>query len=170
MIKSLNHLKYRFGQDRITINQKDIDAFNEIIGFYQETQSRVLEKQELFLKLFLEMFLQETTIHSLTAQSAVEKLKNVLKNDIEDYYKLVADEIPLLRFQYQLQEKGITPLYTAENGKIKVNNSEAVLKKNEALIKKNQKVLEKALTTEMTPQQAKTYMQGIIMQVIREVK
>lgn len=170
MIKAINHLKFRFGQDRININNKDLEALNEVIRFYNDVQQKTLNSQELFLKLFLEMFLQETTIHSRTSIEAVRKIENVLKNNVDDYYKLLAEEIPLLRFEYQLKEHGAIPAYTVEEGKIKLNNSQEVQKKNKEILDKNQKLLIRALQTEMTPEQAKDFLRPLIFEMINNLK
>lgn len=156
--KAIKHLKWRFGQDRINVSQKDIDALKDIIEMYNSVEEQALSNQKLFIKLFIDSFLKHTVITGKTSKQTIKEMERLLAIPVSEYYAKMKEEIPYLRFNAVLEEKDIIPLYEFKNGSIKVNNSEAVFSANSKKIIKNQKLLAQALTKEYTDAELKSFL------------
>lgn len=164
--KSIKHLKWRFSQDRITVSKKDIDALNEIIKTYNEMEKSTLDRNNLFIKLFIDNFLKQTSVAGRTSSEAMAEINKLLKIPVAEYYEKMKSEIPLLRFNVLVDKFNITPLYQVKDGKVRVNNSDDVIEKNEKNIKKNEKLLKEALTTEFSDQELKQFLDSTMFKML----
>lgn len=78
---ALSRLKWRFEQGKeFKPNETDIEAFNEILKYYSDTQEKQFEANELFAKLYLYIFMRilENDKSTVFDNNARKKIGNIL--------------------------------------------------------------------------------------------
>jgi hypothetical protein len=164
--QDLKHLKYRLSQDRITVNDKDKEALNNIILFSNDAASKTLERNKLFVKLFIDTFLKLTSIKGESSTGAIKEIERLLVIPVEEYYHKMRKEVPELRFKALSDKLGLIPLYEVKEGLIKVNNDDLTEKHNKAILDKYHKKLAVALTRDYTEKELKDFLDAKLFQLI----
>lgn len=104
--KAINRIYWRFGGNGNTkpfpVNQGDVDAFNSINEYFEATQSKQYESNELFAKLYIYLFTQNLEHYKTT----------VYDNEIRKKIGSILDK-PLFQLIEELQESlNQSELYT----------------------------------------------------------
>jgi hypothetical protein len=84
MKKAIERLKWRMGNETFRPNKNDVEAINEIITFYNDFESRVFERQELFAKLYVYLFMKvlEQDKSTVFENEARRKIGNILEKPL----------------------------------------------------------------------------------------
>lgn len=164
--QDLKHLKYRFSQERLSVNEQDIKALNNIILFTNDTAKKALDKNKLFTKLFIDAFLNLTVCHNHSSKEALKEMERLLAIPLEEYYHKMRREIPYLRFNALSEKIGIIPMYEIKEGVIKANMNENRETHNAEIIAKHVQKLELALTRTYTEKELKNFLDAELFKLI----
>lgn len=158
--EAIKHLKFRFGQDRITIGEKDISALNHIIRSFNLLQEKKAKEDTVFQKLFINEFLSQSIRNGKTGKDALNEIERLLKIPMEQFWWNLENETPYLKLAKKLKKIGYVDLYEYENEdepiKIRGEKDEA---NNKKLVKENYEALADCLKTNVGFETLKSYLQ-----------
>lgn len=169
-MKEIMHLKKRFASKRFNVNDDDVKALNGIIKHVNETQNATLNRNKLFIKLFLSNFLDETVISGKSAHEALEEIKRLLSIPMSEYYEKMREQVPLMRLEKLADKKGVMRLYTKKGAKNIFNSYETRAKHNEPIFKKYKREMELALTTDYTKEELDVFIKNTLFKLLTDEK
>lgn len=100
--QSLKHLKWRLSSEKIIPNEKDIEAFNNVVAYISLTEQQAQDRNKIFVKLF-------TYILTFNSRFYQHNVKRVL-NDIEDCLKETVYE-GIKKFHVNIPMCNVTQLW-----------------------------------------------------------
>lgn len=149
--QSLKHLKWRLSSDKIIPNQKDIDAFNNIVAYINLSEQNEFNNNKIFVKLFTYILTFNSRFYSNNVKKVLNDIEECLKDTVYNSIKKFHVNIPMCNIE-QLWIKHDTIYVDVENPLTfacmeKIKNAEL------EQYAKFEKQLKESLKTEYTEEQ-----------------
>jgi len=130
-MKELKRLAYTIGNGNKP-NENDVKALNGVIEYFNNERKRDLQNNELFAKLFINVFKNDLIKSNGDYQKTLNTLKMIFKIDIHAHYDSLHSEINQIEFDnlcaYLDISAGISLIEEEKNDKIIKDNSETLSK------------------------------------------
>ena len=85
-------------------NQTDADALNKLIDYVSEERSRLLNNYNLFARLFVIVFKNESIRNGGNYQKSLDNIRMHLKIDLESQIESFNREVNQLRLENQIED------------------------------------------------------------------
>ena len=120
-MRDLNRLKYTI-TNRTKPNDQDLEAINNLEKYISDLRSKVLNKNDLFAKLFINVLKNDLINSKGNYQSSIETLRMALKIDLATHYELFKSEINAIELEKYCDHLGIpSEINTIEDEQLKEN-------------------------------------------------
>ena len=115
--QALEHYKWRLSSNKNT-TQKDIDSYNSIIDFKEQTESKNLSENQSLAKLFIAYFMMLSKKHDLTSAEAKRTIEDILKRSTYEWCCILHNQIKVMhigtigadKYPIDLNEYNITKI------------------------------------------------------------
>lgn len=149
--QSLKHLKWRLSSEKIIPNEKDIEAFNNIVAYVGLTEQTNMDSSKLFVKLFTYILTFNSKYYGHNVKRVLDDIENVLGKSIYQNMLEFHINIPMCNVT-QLWNKHDT-IYVEVNNPPTNEDLEKIAKAEQEQMKRFALELKKSLQTEYTEQQ-----------------
>lgn len=149
--QSLKHLKWRLSSEKIIPNEKDIEAFNNIVAYVGLTEQKNMDSNRLFVKLFTYILTFNSKYYGHNVKRVIDDIESVLSKSIYQNMLEFHRNIPMCNVT-QLWNKHDT-IYVEVNNPPTSDDFEKIAKAEKEQMKKFALELQKSLQTEYTEQQ-----------------
>lgn len=158
--KALSHFEWRL-KNSWKPTQRDIEAYNSILEWKELQETKALQENESFAKLWIHqlMLLNNTSMYS--AERSIQVIDEILEQSVYDWVKKLHEQINIMAFKSVLNKKGV-------RGTESILNLLEYTKKGSNLILENKEELQKALTKETTEENIIKFVESQINRIINK--
>lgn len=164
-LKAIDHLKFRFQNNKLTVGEKERDALNTIIRHYNASQKRNEGLYKLFIKIFMEDFIFKAGFRKLGAKQALKIVESKLMVPLDEYYQSCVDQSKFLKFSEELEKQGYKDIFDLPIDKRKEQGAY-----NESIIKQNEDRFSYMLNHGYEKDQLETFLRNSIHDIILKYK
>ncbi len=133
--KALERLEWRF-KSSWKVNENDIEAFNAILKFKEQTESINLSQNDNYAKMFIHQLILLSRTGLYSGERCLEVINEILNKSVYDWSMILREEIPMIRFNGVSNEKyNITPQDILKRGEVLKRNEKIVSECSDELIK-----------------------------------
>ena len=156
---AITRIKRKFAHSKLLVDNQDREAINEIIDFYNHTQTQLTKENKMFHKLFMHNFLNRIVIHDNSIDMAIKQTEDLLKLSINDYYKAFSDNSSYFKTCRLLEEVGY-------KNELPIDLTDGDIEENDKIIKENRERILKSILGSFSPDNAMKFVEQHVNELI----
>lgn len=158
--KALEHFQYKF-KNNWKPTSRDIEAYNAIVEYKELQETKTLQENELFAKLWIHQLILLSRTNMYNGERSIQVIEEILSKSVYDWCVTLKNEIPMMRFN------------SVGMGKYQID-TETVLNRtklsqiNNEIIDEFETELTQALTTEISEEKIIKFVKREINRIINK--